>query len=81
MSADDRFRVAGEAACLLEDLGFSAVARKKNELVTLEFWPSANAAMDQSRSGMRRIVDEDDIAPERLASECVQTYGGKTALH
>lgn len=80
MSADERFRIAGEAACLLEELGFTAVARKKDDLVTLEFWPVAPTA-GAPRTGMRRVLDDDDIAAEQLASECVQHFGGKTSLH
>ena len=38
MGGDQRFEVAGEAAGLLEGMGFVAVARKREQVVALEFW-------------------------------------------
>lgn len=38
MDASQRFELAGEAANLLEERGFVAVARKRGDEVLLEFW-------------------------------------------
>jgi hypothetical protein len=74
---DDVLRVAGEAACLLEDLGFHAVARKKEGQVTLEFWSVA----DRGQIGMRRLVDHTDTSAERLANECARAFRARESLH
>lgn len=62
----DFLALAGDAACLLDDMGFVAVARKKDGVVTLELWGEA----DGKRIGMRRVVADDKLTAEQLADAC-----------
>jgi hypothetical protein len=69
MTPSERLQLAGEAAELLEEMGFVAVARLRDGLVTLEGW-------DRTASHGRRWrteVDEDlaGATPAELARDFV----------
>jgi hypothetical protein len=60
------FDVAGQAATLLEEMGFGAVARLKGGVVTLEFWRGAHA--------MRYELADGAVTPRALALACAAEY-------
>jgi hypothetical protein len=70
MTQDHRFEMAGEAAGLLEEMGFVAVARKRNEVVALEFW---RVVSGQQRA-MRHVVDEVPPSASALAQICAAEF-------
>lgn len=74
---EDFLALAGTAACLLEDMGFVAVARKRDGVVTLELWIEA----DGKRVGLRRVVSDDSLTPEQLATACATALRQATTLH
>lgn len=63
MSLDAMLELAGEAAQILDEMGFGAVARSRDGIVTLEIWRGSR--------GARRIVTEADRSPRLLAEACV----------
>ncbi len=70
MIQSQRFEVAGQAAGLLEEMGFVAVARKRNEVVALEFW---RVVRGQQRA-MRHVVDEEPPSATALAQICAAEF-------
>ncbi len=70
MVAAQSFEVAGEAACLLENMGFVAVARKRDHIVALEFW---RVVKGQQRA-MRHVVDEQPMSAAALAQICAAEF-------
>lgn len=62
----DFLSLAGEAACLLDEMGFVAVARKRDGVVTLEIWAQAEGR----RVGIRRVVSDAALSAEELAHAC-----------
>lgn len=70
MTGDHRFEVAGHAAALLEEMGFVAVARKRNEIVALEFW---RVVRGQQRA-MRHVVDDEPSSAAALAQICAAEF-------
>ena len=67
---DPSFEVAGEAACLLEGMGFVAVARKRDQIVALEFW---RVVAGQQRA-MRHVVVEQPPSAAALAQICAAEF-------
>ena len=67
---DHRFEKAGEAAALLEEMGFVAVARKRNEVVALEFW----RVVGGQQRAMRHVVDEEPASASSLAQICAAEF-------
>lgn len=67
----DRFAQAGEAACLLEELGFVAVARKKDGEVSLELW----RLVGTERRLMKYVITSPYESADALAKHCVQQFG------
>lgn len=61
----DLLEIAGDAAALLEELGYTSVARKKDGVVTLELW----RVVDGRSLLMRHTVDR-QVAPGDLAASC-----------
>lgn len=61
----DPFVAAGEAAQLLEDMGFVAVAKKADGRITLECF-----RRDGSAHGVRMFVPEETVDPSELAEQC-----------
>ena len=74
MSASDRLRVAGEAAQSLEDMGFVAVARLCDGVVTLECWERGPGPGRM----VRQIVGEELATRQILAESCAAALRGGT---
>jgi hypothetical protein len=70
VATPDPFEQAGEAACLLEEMGFVAVARKREGAVILELW----RAVGNERRVMRYVLSSpfDDAAA--LAKHCATQF-------
>jgi hypothetical protein len=66
MEPGERLKIAGEAACLLEEQGFVAVARLKQGVVFLEFWKGSKA--------MRYELPDTPLAAQALAAACATEY-------
>lgn len=66
MDNSERLKLAGEAACLLEEMGFVAVARLKAGVVFLDFWRGDKA--------LRYELPDINIAPHALAAACAAEY-------
>lgn len=74
MSSDapiDRFQQAGEAACILEELGFVAVARKRDGEVSLELW----RMVGNDRRLMKYVLTSPYDSAQELADHCVAQFG------
>lgn len=71
MAEIDRFAQAGEAACLLEELGFVAVARKKDDEVSLELW----RLVGTERRLMKYVITSPFDSADDLAKHCVTQFG------
>ncbi|MFO0616214.1 MAG: hypothetical protein U0414_26710 [Polyangiaceae bacterium] len=67
----DRFEQAGEAACLLEELGFVAVARKRDDEVSLELW----RLVGSDRRLMKYVINEPFDSAQALVDHCVAQFG------
>lgn len=67
----DRFTQAGEAACILEELGFVAVARKRNGEVSLELWRLVGG----DRRVMKYVLEQPYDSAQELADHCVAQFG------
>lgn len=70
VTRDQRFEKAGEAAALLEEMGFVAVARKRNEVVALEFW----RVVGGQQRAMRHVVEEEPASASSLAQICAAEF-------
>jgi hypothetical protein len=70
MDGDRRFELAGEAAALLEEMGFVAVARKREQVVALEFW----RVVQGKQRAMRHVVDEPPASAAALAQVCAAQF-------
>lgn len=66
MDHSERLKIAGEAASLLEERGFVAVARLKTGVIFLEFWKGQKA--------MRYELPETPLSPHALAAACAAEY-------
>ena len=71
------FTVAGDAACLLEEMGFVAVARRRDRVVLLEFW---KVVAGEQRL-MRHVVPPETDAADTLARECALRFHSLAAGH
>jgi hypothetical protein len=59
----DPLAAAGEAAQMLDEMGFHAVARKRDGVVTLETWGKGRA--------LRVIVNDGSVSPGELVRACL----------
>ncbi|HEU4538479.1 MAG TPA: hypothetical protein VFS00_30370 [Polyangiaceae bacterium] len=68
MGTSERFEIAGRAAELLEPMGFTAMARLKDGIVTIELW--------RGTRGLRYEVLEEHLPPAAVAAAaaCVAYY-------
>ncbi len=66
----DPFELAGLAACLLEEMGFVAVARKREGLVMLEFW----RMIGNEQRTMRYVISGTFDSPDELAQHCAAQF-------
>jgi len=69
-TSQDSFEQAGEAACLLEEMGFVAVARKRDDTVLLELW----RLVGQERRVMRYVLSASFDSARQLADHCAQQF-------
>ncbi len=74
MNSSERLKVAGQAAQTLEDMGFVAVARLSEGVVTLECWERAGA-----QRMVRHIVNDELVTRQILAESCAAALRGGTA--
>jgi hypothetical protein len=75
MNASERLKVAGQAAETLEDMGFVAVARLSDGVVTLECWERTGAGRM-----VRHIVGDELATRQILAESCAAALRGGTQL-
>jgi hypothetical protein len=66
MSASDCLKIAGEAAEVLEEMGFTAVARLRDGIVTLECWERGPGPIRM----VRQVVDDERVSKTTLARTC-----------
>lgn len=66
----DPFELAGEAACLLEEMGFVAVARKRDGMVMLEIF----RAVGNEQRSMRYVLSAAFDSPDELAQRCAAQF-------
>jgi hypothetical protein len=66
MSASDCLKIAGEAAEVLEEMGFTAVARLRDGIVTLECWERGPGPIRM----VRQVVDDVRVSKTTLARTC-----------
>lgn len=69
MDAQAQLKLAGEAAEILETMGFVAVARLKSGVVSLEFWRGERA--------MRYELPDVAVTPRSLAEACASEYSAR----
>lgn len=70
MPSDRLFEMAGLAAELLERRGFVSVARRRDGVVTIEWWKAVNG----KHIRMQRPVNDLDSTPEALAETCASAF-------
>jgi len=66
MSASECLKIAGEAAEVLEEMGFTAVARLRDGIVTLECWDRGPGPIRM----VRQVVDDVRVSKTTLARTC-----------
>jgi hypothetical protein len=66
MGTSERFEIAGRAAELLEPMGFTAMARLKGGVVSIEFWRGSQA--------MRYELADESIPAVAVAAACAAEY-------
>jgi len=64
MSNQECLKIAGDAAQVLDEMGFVSVARLRDGIVTLECWERGSSRM------VRQIVDDPRIPTQALADLC-----------
>ncbi len=62
----DLLKTAGDAAEVLERMGYTAVARRRDGVVTLEYWQ----VVGHKQYMMKHEVKGDGLSPEQLARVC-----------
>lgn len=68
--SDKLFEVAGLAAEALERKGFVAVARKRDGVVSLEWWKTVGT----KQYHMTRVIKDAEATPEILAEMCAADF-------
>jgi len=66
MTPSERFKVAGDAAEILEEMGFTAMARMSDGTVRLDYW----AVIGRKGRAFRHVVDSDPVSARALAEVC-----------
>lgn len=72
MGPSERLKIAGEAAELLEEMGFVSVARLSEGVVTLECWDRAGTPPKM----VSHVVDEDEVTKRQLVGACAGALRG-----
>jgi hypothetical protein len=70
VEASRRFELAGEAAGLLEDMGYVAVARKRGDAITIDLW---KVVRGEQRTKRVDVVDSVESA-QALAADCARVF-------
>jgi hypothetical protein len=73
MSASECLKIAGEAAEVLEQMGFTAVARLRDGIVTLECWEHGPGPVRM----VRQVVDDARVSKLALAQACANALGAR----
>ncbi len=68
--ASRRFELAGEAAALLEEMGYVAVARKRGDAITIDLWKVVRGEQRSKRVDVVAAVE----SSEALAAECARAF-------
>ena len=76
MDSQQLLTVAGDAACLLDELGFTAVARLRAGSVLLELWRDVG----DERRAMRHVLGPTDDSAEALVQRCVAAFRAGVAV-
>ena len=76
MDSHRMLEVAGDAACLLEEMGFTSVARLKDGTVVLELWRPVGG----EQRAMRRVVEPSEISAKELADQCAAAFRAGVAV-
>lgn len=71
MSASECLKIAGEAAEVLEQMGFTSVARLRDGVVTLECWEHGPGPVRM----VRQVVDDARFSKHALAQACANALG------
>ncbi|UQA62515.1 hypothetical protein [Polyangium aurulentum] len=70
MSPSELLRIAGDAAGILEAMGYTAVARLRDGTVTLELW----RVVGKQQLRMQHVVDATTASPQVLAHLCSASF-------
>ncbi|MCK6587674.1 MAG: hypothetical protein HUU21_03040 [Polyangiaceae bacterium] len=68
--SDKLLEIAGLAAEALERRGFVSVARKRDGVVTLEWWKTVG----MKRFHMSRVIKDAELTPDILAEMCAADF-------
>jgi hypothetical protein len=74
MSASECLKIAGEAAEVLEEMGFTAVARLREGIVTLECWERGPGPIRM----VRQVVDDVRLSKTTLARTCANALRSRS---
>jgi len=66
MTPSERFKVAGDAAEILEGMGFTAIARMSEGTIELDYW----CLIGKKSRGFRHVIDSDPVSARALAEVC-----------
>ena len=66
MSPSELLKIAGDAAIILDTMGYTSVARLKEGVVALDLW----RVVDKRQLRLRHVVDETITSPHVLAQSC-----------
>lgn len=72
MTPSERLKIAGDAAEILEEMGFVSVARLRGGVVTLECWERTDAPARM----VRHVVDDVSATSDVLARACASALRG-----
>jgi hypothetical protein len=70
MSPSEMLKVAGDAANILDTMGYTSVARLRDGIVALELW----RVVDKRQLRLRHVVDETIASPHVLAQACAAEF-------
>jgi hypothetical protein len=76
MSPSEMLRIAGDAAGMLETMGYTAVARMRDSKVTLELW----RVVGKQQLRLEHAVDATLASPQVLAHVCSAAFRAQHRL-
>jgi hypothetical protein len=74
-SADERLRIAGDAAAILDAMGYTSVARLREGIVTLDLW----RMIGTKQVTLRHVVEDDLLSARVLAESCAAEFRFRTS--